>query len=66
MSEAIKSIVDARVRLKDRIALEEMREHRQELKRELQLRAGQLFDFSKTIKSFDDDLGAIEDGLARF
>ena len=65
MSEAVKLIVDARVSLKDRIALEEMRQHRQRLKNELLLKSGQSYDFSLTIKCFDDDLTAIEEGLAR-
>jgi len=65
MSEAVKLIVEARVSLKDRIALEEMRQHRQQLRNELLQRAGQSFDFSQTIKSFDDDIMAIEEGIAR-
>jgi hypothetical protein len=64
MSEAIKLIVDARVRLQDRIALEEMRQHRQRLKNELQPRTGEAFDVSQTVKFLDDDLMVIEEGLA--
>jgi hypothetical protein len=42
MSDAIKSIVDGYVGLKDRVTLEEMRDHRQRLRRSLQERAGVL------------------------
>ena len=65
MSEAIKLIVDAKVSLKDRIALEEMRQHRQRLKSELAPREGQGFGISQTIELVDDDLRAIEEGIAR-
>ena len=65
MSEAVKLIVDAHIRLKDRDALEAMRQHRQRLRNELLLRAGQSYDFNPTMKFFDDDLSAIEEGLAR-
>jgi hypothetical protein len=65
MSDAIKLIVDARVSLKDRVALEEMRQHRQRLKNELRARADQSFDFSQTIRFFDDDPTAIEEDLAK-
>ena len=62
MSEAVKLIVEARVSLKDRIA---MRQHRQRLKNELRLKAGELFDFNPTIKILEEDLTAIDEGLAR-
>jgi len=42
-----------------------MHQHRLLLRNELLLRAGQSYDFSQTIKFFDDDLSAIEEGLAR-
>jgi hypothetical protein len=65
MSEAMKSIVDAYVGQKNRFALEEMRRHRRELRNELRLRTGQGFDFGHAIGMFDEDLSAIENGIAR-
>ena len=65
MSEAVKLIVESFISLKDRASLEEMRKHRQKLRKELQGRVGPAFDLSQTIRSIDDDLKIIEDGVAR-
>jgi hypothetical protein len=65
MSDAVKLIVDAYVSLKDRAALEEMREHRQRLRKSLQEKAGGWVDVSRSIQIFDEDIEAVETGLAR-
>jgi hypothetical protein len=65
MSEAVKLIVDCYVGLKDRLALEEMREHRQRLRRSLQEKAGGPFDLSQTVRLCDEDIEVVETGLAR-
>jgi hypothetical protein len=65
MSDAMKSIVDAYVGQKNRFALEEMCKHRRELRNELRLRTGQGFDLGHALGMFDEDLSAIEDGIAR-
>lgn len=64
MSDAVKLIVDAYVSLKDRAALEEMREHRQRLRKSLQEKAGGWVDVSRSIQIFDEDIEAVEAGLA--
>jgi hypothetical protein len=65
VSEAAKLIVESLVSLKDRVSLEEMREHRQKLRKELQGRVGSAFDLSQTIRSIDDDPRIMVDGVAR-
>ena len=65
MSKSAKMIVAARVKYKDRVALEKMREHWQRHKSQLLLKAGGPYDLSAAIKSFDDDLAAIDDGLSQ-
>ena len=64
MSDAIKSIVSALVKLNDRTALEVMRAHRQRLRDSLQQRVGGCFDVSRSIKVCDDDIVIVEAGLA--
>lgn len=65
MSEAVKLIVDAYVSLKDRQALEEMREHRQRMRKSLQEKADGAFDVSKSVQDFDNDIEIVESGLVR-
>lgn len=66
MSEATKLIVEEYLSLKDRASLEELREHRLRLRKELQLQLGKsAFDPSKTIKLFDGDLEIIEAAISR-
>lgn len=65
MSEAVKLIVEAFVWLNDRETLEEMREHRQGLRRVLQEKTSGVLDISSSMHLIDDDLSAIEAGLAK-
>jgi hypothetical protein len=51
--------------LNNRKALEDLREHRQRLKRELLMKQTGVFDFSKSIEAFDDEVVVIESGLER-
>jgi hypothetical protein len=53
------------VNLKDRVALEEMYQHRQRLRGELQQRAGGLDVVGYSLKIIDADLEAIKDGFAK-
>jgi len=63
MSEAIKSIVSGYVRLKDRKALEILREHRQHALMSLKERSNGCFESGRLIQQFDEDILAIEEGL---
>jgi hypothetical protein len=65
MSDAMKSIVDGYMSLKDRVSLEELRAHRLQLKKKLQEQSSRSFDPSKTIKLYDDDLQIIEAAISR-
>jgi uncharacterized protein (UPF0303 family) len=58
-------IVDGLVTLKDRQALEEMREHRQRLRMQLLLKRGNAFDLGKSIKMFETEVTMIETGIAK-
>ena len=64
MSLAIKSIVDGYVRLNDRNSLEDLRQHRQSLRQQVNSQGG-YFDVSRTIQMLDDDIRAIEDGIGQ-
>jgi hypothetical protein len=66
MSEAIRSIVDGYLSLKDRTALEELRAHRQRLRKRLQDQPKSWVDSSSTIRVLDEDLDVIEAALRRF
>ena len=63
MSESVKLIVDAYVSLKDRQAMEDMREHRQMLRKKLQDVNG--IDVSSSLQLIESDLSEIEAGLVR-
>ena len=63
MSSAIAQIVGAYVRLKNRQKLEEMIVHRRGLALHLQSLSGA--DVSKPIQQINDDITAIEAGLAK-
>lgn len=63
MSESVRLIVDAYVSLKDRQAMEELRDHRQMLRKKLQACNG--IDVSSSIRLIESDLSEIESGLAR-
>ena len=65
MSDAVKLIVDGYVSLQDRLALEQMREHRQRMRSLLQEKAGGPFDVSGSVRLCDDDIEIIEAGLAK-
>jgi hypothetical protein len=65
VSEAVKLVVNGYVSLKNREALEVMREHRQKLRKNLQEQSGGAFDISGSIRTIDGDLVEIEEGLAR-
>ena len=65
MSAAIKSIVDGYVRLQDRNALEELRAHRQKLRRLLEDQPKSWVDVSKSTQLLNEDLQEIEAGLTR-
>jgi hypothetical protein len=66
MSEATKLIVEGYLSLKDRASLEEMREHRQRLRKQLKLQLGaSAFDPAKTIALFEGDLEVIEAAISR-
>jgi hypothetical protein len=62
---AVKLIVDGYVSLKDCKALEELREHRQRLRKDLLERSGRWFDVSRSIQVFDNDLEVIEAAFAK-
>jgi hypothetical protein len=68
MSEAMKMIVDGYVRLKDREALEELRNHRRRLRQQLQEQrqvSFGTFDVSKSLQAFDAEVLVIEAGLEK-
>ena len=66
MSEAMKLIVDGYyIRLmKDRKALEALREHWRQLRGSLEERSNGWFDVRRPIKQFDKEILAIEQGSA--
>jgi hypothetical protein len=65
MSEAIKSIVDGYFSLKDRVGLEEIRNHRHRLRKQLMDQPSSWVDPSSTIRLLDEDLHVVEDALKR-
>ena len=64
MSEAIKSIVDGYVTLNDRVAIEELRSHRQGLGRRLEVTG--CIDAGPRMEVFDEELRVIEMASASF
>jgi hypothetical protein len=64
MSEAIKRIVDAYVKLGNRKALEDLNAHRRRLANELKSINGP-FDLSTSIKQIEEEIAVIEAGLAK-
>ncbi len=64
MASAIELIVDGYVRLGDRGALAELKAHRQNLVADLKARKG-WFDYSLSIRQMDEEIVAVEAGLAR-
>jgi len=63
MSEAVSLLVAGYIRLKDRKAIEDMRRHRQRLRKDLMERPKDYFDVGSAIQLFDEDLLTIEEGL---
>ncbi|WP_426413307.1 hypothetical protein [Bradyrhizobium ganzhouense] len=63
MAKAIELIVDGFVSLGDRQSLESLREHRRRLSVDLKSRSG--FDYNFTIRRIEEEIAAIEIGLAR-
>ncbi len=62
MSESVKLIVDAFVSLKDCVAMENLREHRELLRKKLRDIDG--IGVSTSLQLIESDLSEIEDGLA--
>jgi hypothetical protein len=65
MSEAIKLIVEGYLTLKDRKGLEDLREHRQRLRKQLQDKPKGWIDVGPSTRLFDDDLRVIEAAIDR-
>jgi len=64
MAEAIERIVDGYVKLGNRKALENLKAHRERLAIELKSIDGVL-DLRSSIRQLEDDIAAVETGLAR-
>jgi len=64
----MKLIVDGYLSLKDRSAIEDLRAHRQRLRKQLQdnPNIGQLAVLGRSIEEFDEELRVIEAALASF
>jgi uncharacterized protein with HEPN domain len=65
MGEAIENIANNYVRLKDRIALERMREHRNKLLQDYRIYAAQGFRVRTLENSLQEDVNALNDALSR-
>jgi hypothetical protein len=65
MSEAIKLIVDGYLSLKNRDALEDLRAHRQRLRKQLEERTPGGIDAGPAMDTFDKDLRVIEAAINR-
>ena len=66
MASAIERIVDAYVQLRNRIALEELRDHRQKLVDDLNsVQSNSEFNSSRALQSMVEDLVAINAGFER-
>ena len=65
MSVAMSSIIDGYVTLKDRQALEDMREHRLRLREQLLRRRTSAFDPGKSVTLYEAEIAMIETGIAR-
>ena len=65
MSEAMRLIVDGYLKLKNRDALEEMRAHRQRLRKQLDERPPGGIDAGSAMEALDEDLRVIEAAINR-
>jgi hypothetical protein len=63
MSEAIKLIVDGYVTLKDRSALEDLRAHRQRIRKQLQDQPNSWINIGPATQILDEELRVIEAGI---
>ena len=66
MSEAMKLIVDGYLSLKNRQALEDLRAHRQRLRKQLEERTPGGIDAGPAMQFFDEELRVIHAALASF
>jgi len=64
MSEAMERIVDAYVKLRNRKALEDMKDHRQRLVTEIKSLHG-VIDVRLSIRQLEDEIAVIDAGLAK-
>ena len=64
MSEAIRRIIGAYVKLGNRNALEDMRGHRHRLATKLKASHGTI-DLTSSIKLFEEEIAFIEEGIAK-
>jgi hypothetical protein len=65
MSEAMKLIVEGYISLKDRTALEDIRAHRQRLRKQLDDRPKGYINVSHATEIFDEELSIIEAAINR-
>jgi hypothetical protein len=65
MSVAMSSIIDGYVFLKDRQALEDMRQHRLRLREQLLRKRTSAFDPSKSVQLYETEVAMIETGLGK-
>lgn len=65
MASAVEQIANGFVRVKDRAALERMREHRSRLLKEYQMRPAQWFRSEVLETSLQDDIAVLEAALSR-
>jgi hypothetical protein len=66
MTEALKLIVNGYLSLKNREALEDLRAHRQRLRKQLEERTPGGLDAGPTMQLFDEELHVIQAALASF
>jgi hypothetical protein len=65
MSRAIEHIADGFVRLKDRVALERMREHRSRLLQEYRMHSGHGIRSEILEAALQDDMNVLDEALSR-
>jgi hypothetical protein len=65
MSEAIEVIASHYIRLKDRVALERMRDHRNNLLQNYRIHAAQGFRVESLEMALQKDIAALDDALSR-
>ena len=66
MTEALKLIVNGYLSLKNREAIEDLRAHRQKLRKQLEERTPGGIDAGPTMQLFDEELHVIQAALASF